>query len=163
MAREQVARQCLTNVLAKYPERVVEADATVLIPFPDNFFDMTIACISLPNYARNRIEAISSITEMIRVASGKVVFTVGQRNKPNEELIFRYGVGRNIFNFQLVNFLDELSIFGIDYEFKSVNNQSKYEPFDIISAHLDVSKKNQKLLTEKLPEFIHGPEYANMF
>lgn len=163
VAREQVARQCLTNVLKTYPDRVIEADAAVRIPFPDIFFNTTIACISLPNYARNRREAITSIVEMIRVANERVVFTAGQRNKPNNKLVFRYGVGRNIFNFQLINFLDELGKYGIRYEWKSVNDRSEHEPIDIVSAHLDVSSKNQGLLTKKIPDFLNSEEYVNRF
>ncbi|MDP2632201.1 MAG: methyltransferase domain-containing protein [Candidatus Curtissbacteria bacterium] len=58
-----------------YPDRFKIADATEHMPFPDSSFDVVLACLSLPNYARNPQEVINSILEMIRVAKEKVVFT----------------------------------------------------------------------------------------
>lgn len=148
--RQRLARENLTRIKSDYPERFIEADATQHIPFPDNDFDTVIACLSLPIYARNLSEAKRSILEMIRVSKSKVVFASGYSQIPKASEMARYGVGvrDNIFEFCLVDFLKSLEPLGVSHSWTSVNNQSTIERRDIVSAHLDVSKKDQQQLNK---------------
>lgn len=146
--REQIARDCLRSLISLHPDRVIEADAAKHIPFPDNSFDTVIACVSLPPYARNEKEAITSILEMIRVAKTKVVFSAGYSSLPSSGDIAKFGVGKNTFNFSLIDFLNTLKQFGVETSWKIVKvpKSDREHDKDKVSAHLNVSKKKQSLI-----------------
>lgn len=148
-AREQIALENLQAVKDEYPQRFVEADATQRIPFADDYFKTVIACMSLPHYARNSREAVTSILEMIRVARGRVVFTSPYPAIPEHDLLAEIGIGRNRFNFRLAGFLHALEAYGINFSWKQVPNKSAYNNGNIVSAHLDVSKKDQERLNSE--------------
>lgn len=151
--REQVALDNLKRVIGKYPDKLVVADAARYIPFPNNSFDIVLACISLPNYARNPQEVVNSILEMIRVSKEKVVFTTNFSDISEIDELQRQGIGMNKFNFGLRKFLDALAEYGITYEFKQFDDQSQPET-KIVSAHLNVSGKNTDGLSAAKKEFI---------
>lgn len=150
MAREREARRYLERVKRKYPNRVWEVDATQRIPQRDNSFDSVIACLSLPNYARNERELVTSILEMIRLSRERVAFTAGYKDEiPEVEDLGRYGIGRAQFEFPMARFLEDLRVnFGIEYEWRVVENPSEYANGDIVSAHLFTNAKNQAALHE---------------
>jgi len=103
-AREQIALENLQAIRDEYPQRFMEADAAQRIPFADDYFETVIACMSLPNYARNPKEAVTSILEMIRVAQGRVIFTFPYHVIPERDLLGVVGIADHKFNFRLALF-----------------------------------------------------------
>ena len=148
-AREQIALENLQAIRDEYPQRFVEADAAQRIPFADDYFETVIACMSLPNYARNPKEAVTSILEMIRVAQRRVVFISPYHAIPESDLSGGVGIAANKFNFRLAAFIHALEQYGINLSWKQVPNKSDYSDGDIVSAHLDVSKKDQERLNSE--------------
>lgn len=148
-AREQIALESLRAIKDEYPQRFIEADAAQRIPFADDYFKTVIACMSLPNYARNPREAVASILEMIRVAQGRVIFTSPYHVIPERDVSGVVGIADHKFNFRLAAFLHTLEGYGIDHSWRVVPNRSAYSDGDIVSAHLDVSKKDRGRLNSE--------------
>ena len=145
--RQSLALENLQRVIRQYPGRIKEADATVAIPFPDNHFDTVIACVSLPAYCRNSVEAITSILEMIRVSSDKVYFSANYPSVPSGGQKADLGVGATHFKFKLAQLLHDLKNQGIKFTWKEVVNPSPYSDGKLVSAHLDVTNKNNRKLS----------------
>lgn len=149
MMKEGLALESLRKVMSQFPDKLIEADAAKEIPFPDNSFEDVIACISLPNYARDRDEAVQSVLEMVRVSKSKVAFVTGYPEIPLKGQMTRIGVGKKAFDFGLVDLLNNLEVLGIGLSWRLVPNKSESQPQNFVSAHLDVSGKDQ----EKLKSF----------
>lgn len=159
--RESIAIRNLERLIQAYPEYFRTADAAKQLPFPDNSMDIVLSAISLPNYARNSQEAITSILEMIRVSRNKVVFTTNIKDINDPGQLVELGVGKHRLKFAMKRLFDELVKVGVSYELRKMEPQ-ELMPEGVVSAHLDVSNKNnpellklrEELLT-KIEEFTH--------
>ena len=141
--RQQEVRRYLEKVMRANPGRVWEVDATKRIPQRDNTFDTVLACLSLPDYARDERELVTAILEMIRLSRERVAFTAGYSDEPSLEDMGRYGVGNSKFQFPMAQFLKDLEYFGLEHEWRVVHDPSERAEGDIVSAHLFTNAKNQ--------------------
>jgi hypothetical protein len=150
--RQNISRENFKRLLNTYPGRIKVADAAVQVPFPDRMFNTVIASYSLPLYARNPQEAITSISEMVRVCKGLIAFTSKKQidEVMDNDTVIELGIGNNLFRFRMNAFLNHLKE-TIDIKWRSNTVEDPYdENKSITSIHIDVSEiDHERLLDEK--------------
>ena len=130
----------LAEIAARFPGRIIAADAVISLPFKDNCFDLVISSMGMPLYAQNGKEAAWSILEMIRVSKGKVVFSGGWPDEGDEDpegFVF-IGGEDNLTAFPLKGLLDLVAKVGITYTRQAYEDMTSFWR----SIHLDVSQKD---------------------
>ncbi len=129
----------LRSLASTTENRILAVDAGEALPFPDDYFDVSMSGHGLPGYARNPTEAVTSILEMIRVTKEEVVFNANWDEKGLAEL----GSGKFEFSFPMLRFVEELMEYGItSFTTRPEENGLKGPQ----AVHLDLANKDGQAL-----------------